>query len=98
MAAAEAHGIGMIDLVVVNLYPFEETIAKPGVALGEAIEQIDIGGPSMLRSAAKNHGDVTVVTDPWRLSRSARGPGRAEPVGVPAAELGDQSLRPDQRL
>jgi phosphoribosylaminoimidazolecarboxamide formyltransferase/IMP cyclohydrolase len=64
MAAAEAHGIGMIDLVVVNLYPFEETIAKPGVALGEAIEQIDIGGPSMLRSAAKNHGDVTVVTDP----------------------------------
>ncbi|MFP4541512.1 MAG: bifunctional phosphoribosylaminoimidazolecarboxamide formyltransferase/IMP cyclohydrolase [Opitutales bacterium] len=64
MAAAEEHGIGMIDLVVVNLYPFEETIRKPGVVLGEAIEQIDIGGPSMLRSAAKNHRDVTVVTDP----------------------------------
>lgn len=64
MAAAGAHGIGMIDLVVVNLYPFEETIRKPFVKLSEAIEQIDIGGPSMLRSAAKNHRFVTVVTDP----------------------------------
>ena len=64
MAAAQTHGIGLIDLVVVNLYPFEETIRKPGVTLEEAIEQIDIGGPSMLRSAAKNHRDVTVVTDP----------------------------------
>ena len=64
MAAAEKHGIGMIDLVVVNLYPFEETIKKPTVTTEEAIEQIDIGGPSMLRSAAKNHGAVTVVTDP----------------------------------
>lgn len=64
MAAAQAHGIGMIDLVVVNLYPFEETIRKSGVTLEEAIEQIDIGGPSMLRSAAKNHRHVSVVTDP----------------------------------
>lgn len=64
MAAAQAHGIGMIDLVVVNLYPFEETIRKPMVTMPEAIEQIDIGGPSMLRSAAKNHRDVTVVTEP----------------------------------
>jgi phosphoribosylaminoimidazolecarboxamide formyltransferase/IMP cyclohydrolase len=64
MAKATEHGIGMIDLVVVNLYPFEETIRKPFVKLSEAIEQIDIGGPSMLRSAAKNHRFVTVVTDP----------------------------------
>jgi phosphoribosylaminoimidazolecarboxamide formyltransferase/IMP cyclohydrolase len=63
-AAARAHGIEPIDLVVVNLYPFEQTVAKPGVALREAIENIDIGGPSMLRSAAKNHESVTVVVDP----------------------------------
>jgi phosphoribosylaminoimidazolecarboxamide formyltransferase/IMP cyclohydrolase len=58
------HGIKPIDLVVVNLYPFEQTVAKPGVTLEEAIEKIDIGGPSMLRSASKNHVSVTVVTDP----------------------------------
>lgn len=61
---AEKHGIPPIDLVVVNLYPFEETVAKPGVSLEEAIEKIDIGGPSMLRSAAKNHSHVTVVVSP----------------------------------
>ena len=64
MAAAEEHGIGMIDLVCVNLYAFEATIAKEGVTEEEAIENIDIGGPSMLRSAAKNFASVTVVTDP----------------------------------
>ena len=58
------HGIKPIDLVVVNLYPFEATIAKPGVTEPEAIEQIDIGGPSMVRSAAKNHASVAIVTDP----------------------------------
>jgi len=58
------HDIGPIDLVVVNLYPFQETIAKPNVKLEEAIEQIDIGGPTMLRSAAKNYKDVAVVVDP----------------------------------
>jgi phosphoribosylaminoimidazolecarboxamide formyltransferase/IMP cyclohydrolase len=63
-AAAREHGIEAIDLVVVNLYPFEATIAKPGVKLAEAIEQIDIGGPSMLRSASKNYQSVTVVVDP----------------------------------
>ncbi len=63
-AAAREHGITPIDLVVVNLYPFEATVAKPGVSLHEAIENIDIGGPSMLRSAAKNHESVTVVCDP----------------------------------
>ncbi len=62
-AAAAKHGIKPIDLVVVNLYPFEKTVAKPDVKLHEAIENIDIGGPSMLRSAAKNHASVTVVVD-----------------------------------
>jgi phosphoribosylaminoimidazolecarboxamide formyltransferase/IMP cyclohydrolase len=64
MEAAEEHGIGMIDMVVVNLYAFEATIAREGVTFEEAIENIDIGGPSMLRSAAKNHASVAVVTDP----------------------------------
>jgi phosphoribosylaminoimidazolecarboxamide formyltransferase/IMP cyclohydrolase len=63
-AAVRAHGIQPIDLVVVSLYPFEQTIAKPDVDLAEAIENIDIGGPSMLRSAAKNHESVTVIVDP----------------------------------
>ncbi len=63
-AAAREHEIEPIDLVVVNLYPFQTTIAKPGVKLAEAIEQIDIGGPSMLRSASKNYQSVTVVVDP----------------------------------
>ncbi|MBQ2722535.1 MAG: bifunctional phosphoribosylaminoimidazolecarboxamide formyltransferase/IMP cyclohydrolase [Opitutales bacterium] len=63
MAQAKEHGIGMIDLVVVNLYPFEATVAKPNCMLEDAIENIDIGGPSMLRSAAKNHASVTVVCD-----------------------------------
>ncbi len=63
-SAVRAHGIKPIDLVVVNLYPFEQTVARPGVTLEEAIENIDIGGPSMLRSAAKNHESVTVVVDP----------------------------------
>src|SRR6185436_7420508 len=62
--AIAQHGIAPIDLVVVNLYPFRETVQKPGVTLEEAIENIDIGGPSMLRSAAKNHESVTVVVDP----------------------------------
>lgn len=64
LEAARAHGIALIDLVVVNLYPFEQTVAKAGVSFEEAIENIDIGGPSMLRSAAKNHESVTVVVDP----------------------------------
>jgi phosphoribosylaminoimidazolecarboxamide formyltransferase/IMP cyclohydrolase len=63
-AAARKHDIKPIDLVVVNLYPFEQTIARPNVTLAEAIENIDIGGPSMLRSASKNHESITVVTDP----------------------------------
>lgn len=61
---ASAHGIAPIDMVVVNLYPFARTVARPGVTRDEAIENIDIGGPSMLRSAAKNHAAVTVLCDP----------------------------------
>jgi len=64
LAQAQKNDIALIDLVVVNLYPFEQTVAKPHVAFEEAIENIDIGGPSMLRSAAKNHESVTVVCDP----------------------------------
>ena len=60
----EEHGIRPIDMVVVNLYQFEKTVAKAGVTLDEAIENIDIGGPSMLRSSAKNFRDVTVIVDP----------------------------------
>ena len=63
-AAVREHAIAPIDLVVVNLYPFEATVAKPNVSLHDAIENIDIGGPSMLRSAAKNHDHVTVIVDP----------------------------------
>jgi phosphoribosylaminoimidazolecarboxamide formyltransferase/IMP cyclohydrolase len=69
LAQAEKNGIELIDLVVVNLYPFEETVAKPHVEFEDAIENIDIGGPSMLRSAAKNHASVTVVCDPSDYTR-----------------------------
>lgn len=64
MQAMEDHGIRPIDLVVINLYPFEQTIAKEGCTLEEAIENIDIGGPAMIRSSAKNCNDVTIIVDP----------------------------------
>ena len=60
----KANDIGLIDIVAVNLYPFKETVAKPDVTFAEAIENIDIGGPSMVRSAAKNHKHVAVLTNP----------------------------------
>jgi phosphoribosylaminoimidazolecarboxamide formyltransferase/IMP cyclohydrolase len=69
VAAMREHGIEPIDLLVVNLYPFEQTIARQGVTLAEAIEQIDIGGPAMIRSAAKNHADVAVVVSPDSYAR-----------------------------
>jgi len=59
-----ANDIGLIDIVAVNLYPFAETVAKPDVTMADAIENIDIGGPSMVRSAAKNYKDVAVMTNP----------------------------------
>ena len=64
VAAVAEHGIPAIDMVVVNLYAFEKTAAKPGVLFNELVENIDIGGPSMIRSAAKNFQDVAVVTSP----------------------------------
>ncbi|MGE5386733.1 MAG: bifunctional phosphoribosylaminoimidazolecarboxamide formyltransferase/IMP cyclohydrolase [Betaproteobacteria bacterium] len=64
LATIEQHGIPTIDLVCVNLYPFRETVAKPGVTLEDAIENIDIGGPAMVRSSAKNYAGVAIVTDP----------------------------------
>ncbi len=69
LKAMERHGIAPIDLVAVNLYPFRETIARPHVTLADAVEQIDIGGPSMLRSAAKNHESVVVIVDPADYAR-----------------------------
>ncbi len=77
-AALERHGIAPIDLVAVNLYPFRETIASPKATFEQAIEQIDIGGPAMLRSAAKNHESVIVVVDPADypdVLAALRGPG-----------------------
>ncbi len=79
---AEANGIALIDLVVVNLYPFEQTVARPGATEEEAIENIDIGGPSMLRSAAKNHESVTVVCDPTDYDAVLRA--LAAPAELPA--------------
>jgi len=70
-AAVKKHEIKPIDLIVVNLYPFEQTIAKPNVTLEEAIENIDIGGPAMLRSASKNHDSVTVIVDPMDYAEVA---------------------------
>ncbi len=63
-ATLTAQGIDPIDLVVVNLYPFAQTVARPDCSLAEAIENIDIGGPTMVRAAAKNHADVTIIVDP----------------------------------
>src|SRR4029077_14816726 len=64
VAALEQHGIPPIDLVISGLYPFEATVARPGVTPAEAIEQIDVGGPTMIRAAAKKHGSVAGGTDP----------------------------------
>ena len=65
------HGIDGIDLVAVNLYPFEETVARPGCSLADAVENIDIGGPALLRAAAKNHRHVLVLADPADYAEAA---------------------------
>ncbi|EUJ37465.1 bifunctional phosphoribosylaminoimidazolecarboxamide formyltransferase/IMP cyclohydrolase [Brochothrix thermosphacta] len=88
MAAIAEHNIALIDLVIVNLYPFQETITQPDVALSDAIENIDIGGPSMLRSAAKNHASVTVIADAADY----------EHVLAEYRELGDTTFDTRQRL
>src|SRR5260370_14062391 len=75
-AAVAEHGIPAIDMVVVNLYAFEKTAAKPGVHFDELIENIDIGGPSMIRSAAKNFQDVAGFSAPPPFAGGARGVGR----------------------
>ena len=72
VAKMAEHGIVPIDLVAVNLYPFEKTVAHSGCTLAEAVEQIDIGGPCMIRAAAKNHRFVTVLTEPADYSRVLR--------------------------
>jgi len=69
LRALAQHSIGPIDVVAVNLYPFEAAVARPGCSLSEAIENIDVGGPAMLRAAAKNHASVTVVVDPADYAR-----------------------------
>lgn len=88
MKEAEENGIKMIDFVVVNLYPFEETVKKEGVSEEEAIEQIDIGGPSMLRSAAKNFQSVTVICDIKDYKK----------VGKMIEENGDTDLKTRKKL
>ncbi len=101
---AAAHGIAPIDLVVVNLYAFEQTVARDGVTREEAIENIDIGGPSMLRSAAKNHAAVTVVCDPadyGEVLREMRANGGATSVALRerlAAKVFDQTARYDRAI
>jgi len=84
MRAVGQHGIVPFELVVVNLYPFAETIARPDVTLAEAIEQIDIGGPSLVRAAAKNHAYVAVATSPAQYPQIAAA---IEAEGVVPAEL-----------
>ncbi len=69
MAQLQTHGIQPVDLVVVNLYPFRETVANPGVTLEDAIENIDIGGPTMVRASAKNHNDVGIIVSPARYGQ-----------------------------
>lgn len=69
MTEVDRHGIELIDMVVVNLYPFQQTVSKAGVRLEDAIEQIDIGGPTMLRAAAKNYRSIAVIVNPARYSQ-----------------------------
>ena len=99
-AAVAAHGIQPIDMVVVNLYAFEKTAAQPGVAFGHLIENIDIGGPSMVRSAAKNFEDVAIVTRaadyPALMEELKANGGRLTPRNALAA--GQASLRAHRRL
>ncbi len=97
-AQAKKHKIPPIDLVVVNLYPFEETVAQKDVTLAEAIEKIDIGGPSMLRSAAKNYSAVTVVTDPTDYDRVLEEMDEVEELGGEKTIKGATSLRLREEL
>ena len=99
-AVMAREGIAPIDLLVVNLYPFASTIARPGVSYAEAIENIDVGGPAMLRGAAKNHADVAVVVDPADYRRTAGDAGgkRWRHQLRVARATGRQGVRPHRRL
>ena len=99
-SAVAEHGILPIDMVVVNLYAFEKTAAQPGVAFGHLIENIDIGGPSMVRSAAKNFEDVAIVTSASRLPRAHRRTQRQPRQPHPRNPLapGQAGLRHHRRL
>ena len=88
----DAHGIVPIDLVAVNLYPFEETVAEPDCKLEQAIESIDIGGPAMLRAAAKNHRDTTVLVDPDDYP-AALARLQQKPHGIPSAMRFDLAVK-----
>ena len=95
LAELAGHGIAPVDLVVCNLYPFAATVAKPGVTEPEAIEEIDIGGVTLLRAAAKNFESVTVVCDPADYAEVLREAEAKDKVEVKAkAEPLDLSLRP----
>ena len=99
MQGIAEHGIVPFELVVVNLYPFEATIARAGVTPEEAIEQIDIGGPSLVRAAAKNHAFVAIVTSPEQYSAVLQDDQRTRlRLGRPAAALGRRRRSPARRL
>ena len=99
MAALDEHRIATIDLLVVNLYPFEATVAKAGCTLADAIENIDIGGPAMVRSAAKNWADVAVLTDRVAVRRRARrAEGRRRGVANDALRPRCRGLQPHRRI
>ena len=99
LAQAAEHGILPFELVVVNLYPFEQTVARPDVTLGEAIEKIDIGGPTLIRAAAKNHAFVTVLTSPRPiLGSTGRDPARRQDTAGVATATGRRRVWIDRPL
>ncbi len=101
VAKLEQHGIPTIDMVVVNLYPFHADVAKDDCSLEDAIENIDIGGPAMLRSSAKNHKDVVVLCDPGRLRAGAGAKCRSGAGDVSydtQFRAGQESVRPHRAI
>ena len=93
MEALAGQGYAPIDLVAVNLYPFRETVASPDVTLGEAMENVDIGGPTMIRAAAKNHADVWVVVDPRDYGAVLEAVTGAGPAGLAGPKAASEALR-----
>ena len=99
-AKMKQHRLEAIDLVAVNFYPFEQTVAQEGVTLEDAIENIDIGGPALVRAAAKNYADVVVIVDPADYAAIVQelDANRRRDLGRHAMASGAQSLRPRRRL